>query len=70
MRVKDLLEYLEAPPGDNFGITRMVAVGNDTWAADVTITRGSEMANKTLAELGWMQFGSEDPPIWLCMKKA
>ena len=69
MRVRDLLEYLEAPPGDHFGITRMVETGNDTWAVDVTITRGSEMANSTLAELGWLQWRSEDPPIWLCMKR-
>ena len=69
MRVVDLLEYLNAPPGDNFGITQMVETGNDTWAANMTVIRGSETANKTLAELGWTQIRSEDPPIWLCMKR-
>ena len=68
MRVRDLIEHLEAPPGDRFGITQMVEVGNDTWAAGVTITRGSAMADRTLAELGWTQQSSEAAPIWLCMK--
>ena len=70
MRVRDLIEYLEAPPGDNYGITQMEERGNDTWVAVVTITRGSAMADRTLAEVGWTQWNSGGGPIWLCMKKA
>ena len=70
MRVRDLLEHLGAPPGDEFGITQMEEIGNDTWVVNVTITRGSEMADRTLAELGWTQQRSEAAPIWLCVKKA
>ena len=69
MRVRDLIEHLKAPPGDGFGITQMEEVGNNTWVAGVTITRGSEMADRTLAELGWTQQRSEAAPIWLCMKR-
>ena len=69
MRVRDLIEHLELPPGDNFGITQMEETGNDTWVAGVTITRASEMADRTLAELGWTQWRSEEAPIWLCMER-
>lgn len=69
MRVRDLIEHLGAPPGDGFGITQMEEMGNDTWAEGVTIIRGSEMADRTLAEFGWTQQRSRAAPIWLCMKR-
>ena len=69
MRVRDLLEHLEAPPGNGFGITQMEEIGNDTWVESVTIVRGSERADRTLAELGWTQQRSQAAPIWLCVKR-
>ena len=69
MRVRDLIEHLEAPRGNGFGITQMEEIGNDTWVESVTIIRGSEMADRTLAELGWTQQRSQAAPIWLCMKR-
>ena len=67
--VGGLIDLLHAPPGEDFGITQMEPMGNDSWATAVTITRGSEMARRTLAEMGWTQRRSEAAPIWLCVKR-
>lgn len=68
MTVADLLTKIKAPPGDHIGITEMEELGDDRFTAGITITRGSELAKKTLAEIGWTQRKSEIAPIWLAPK--
>ena len=67
--VRDLIDQLGAPPGEDLGITQMEPMGNDSWATVVSITRGSELARRTLAEMGWTQRRTEAAPIWLCVKR-
>lgn len=69
MTVRELIEGLGAPPGDQNGITEMEELGNSRFAAGWTITQGSEDATKTLREVGWTQRRSEAAPIWVVVKR-
>lgn len=69
MTVKDLIKQLGAPAGEQNGITEMEELGDNRFTAGVTITRGSEDAKKTLAEMGWTQRRSEAAPIWIVVKR-
>ena len=47
------------------GITVMLVRGQGFWGAGMTILEDSEMAEKTLAELGW---GWEWDTVWLAVE--
>ena len=64
MTMKDLIKGL-----GQHGITEMEELGNNRFTAGLTITRGSERAKMTLAELGWTQKRSDAAPIWVLVKK-
>ena len=63
------MKGLGAPEEDNYGLTEMEELGDNRFAAGLTITRGSDLSKKTLAETGWTQRRSEAAPIWVCVKR-
>ena len=69
MTVKDLIKQLGAPAGDQNGITEMEELGDNWFAAGITITQGSEDAKKSLAAMGWTQRRSEAAPVWIVVKR-
>ena len=69
MTVGDLIEGLGTPPGDHFGIQEVEELGNDRFTSGMPITRGSDLAKMTLAQVGWSAERSKVKPIWLMVKK-
>lgn len=52
--------------GPMFGVTVAVERGGGIWDAGMTVIADTEMAEKTLAELGW---GREEKTVWLIAKR-
>lgn len=69
MTVRELIQRLDAPAGDQYGITEMVALPDYRFVAGETVTQGSDDANKTLRQMGWTQRRSEAAPIWIVVKR-
>lgn len=69
MTVWDLMDGLGMPFQDHYGIQEMENLGENRYASGLTVTRGSQHASKTLAEVGWSARRSEHRPIWLLVKK-
>ena len=69
MTVRELIQQLGAPAGDQYGITEMIALPGYRFVTAETITQGSEDANKTLRQMGWTQQRSEAAPIWIVVKR-
>lgn len=67
--VRELLKILRCPPGDQNGITEMIALPNFRFVAAETVTWGSDDVNKTLGQMGWTQRRSGPAPIWILVKR-
>lgn len=69
MTVRDLIDGLGTPFVDHYGIQEMEELGDNRWTSGLTITRGSQHASRTLAEVGWSARRSHNRPIWLLVKR-
>lgn len=69
MTIRELIKQLGCPeaPG-TFGVTEIIQLGDNYWAAGSTFTQGGDESKKTLAEVGWTARRSEDYPVWLAVK--
>ena len=68
MTVGEFIDGLGMPHGDQYAIQELEELGDQRWTSGLTITRGSDHARKTLAEVGWSARRSRDRPIWLMRK--
>ena len=65
MTVRKLIERLGCPEGAQKGITELILLGDDRFAAGDSFTQGGETSKRTLGEVGWGD-GSE---VWLIVKR-
>ena len=65
MTVRKLLERLGCPDGAQKGVTELILLGNDLFAAGDSFTQGGETSKRTLGEVGW---GNESE-VWLVVKR-
>ena len=69
MTVRELIKRLGCKEGPQKGITEMICLGNDLFAAGDTFTQGGEASKRTLGEVGWMEERGEGKEVWLVVKR-
>ena len=69
MTVRELINRLGCPAGDEKGVMEVFPQGNDRWLPGRAFTQGSDDAGKTLAEVGWTEKRDEEVPVWLVVKR-
>ncbi|KAK8236931.1 hypothetical protein HDK77DRAFT_449299 [Phyllosticta capitalensis] len=57
---------------DRWAITEVAEMGGNRWQKGTTVVFGSDMAKRTLAEMGWSDQRGDgiSPPVWLVQHKA
>jgi hypothetical protein len=73
MTVKELCARLGCPsePGqETWGITEMIQLGDNRWAAGSSFAQNGDEAKKTLGEVGWTAGRGDEYPVWLICKRS
>ncbi|KAL6721229.1 hypothetical protein ACLMJK_000331 [Lecanora helva] len=69
MTVRKLIEQLGCPAGAHKGVTELILLGDDLFAAGDTFTQGGETSKRTLEEVGWTAERGEGKEVWLVAKR-
>ena len=69
MTVRKLIEKLGCPSGAQKGITEMIWLGDDLFAAGDSFTQGGEASKSTLGQVGWTGARKEGSEVWLVVKR-
>ena len=63
------MHQLGCPPGEFRGLTELVVLGNDEFAAGDTFTQGGVVSKLTLKDVGWSKGSGLGGELWLVVKK-